>query len=117
MSLFSKWIIKLTATKVGEDQFGNSYYETKRAKRGSRKARYVVYNGITEASKVPADWHGWLHYTQPDSPTPSDMVKHEWQKEHLPNLTGTSFAHRPAGHMLKGGKRKAATGDYEPWQP
>ncbi|MDP6219258.1 MAG: NADH:ubiquinone oxidoreductase subunit NDUFA12, partial [Alphaproteobacteria bacterium] len=35
----------------------------------------------------------------------------------LPNLTGTKFAHRPAGHVLKGGKRAAATGDYEPWSP
>ena len=47
MSLFSKWIIKMTAAKVGEDQFGNSYYETKKPKRGNRRGRYVIYNGIT----------------------------------------------------------------------
>lgn len=116
MSLFSKWIIKMTASKVGEDQFGNSYYETKKPKRGNRRGRYVIYNGITEASKVPADWHGWLHYTHPDIPD-SNAVTHDWQQEHLPNLTGTDYAHRPSGHMLKGGRRAAATGDYEPWQP
>lgn len=117
MSIFSKWTIKLTAAKVGEDQFGNCYYETKRAKRGNRKGRYVVYNGITEASKIPAEWHGWLHYTQASTPDALTAPKHEWQKDHVPNLTGTHYAHRPAGHMLSGGKRAAATGDYEPWQP
>ena len=41
------------------------------------------------------------------------MKKAAWQTEHLPNLTGTKYAHKPKGHILKGGKRAAATGDYE----
>jgi len=45
------------------------------------------------------------------------LLQHQWQQPHLPNLTGTKYAHRPEGHMLKGGKRAPATGDYEPWQP
>ena len=28
-----------------------------------RRKRWVIYNGVVEASRVPADWHGWLHYT------------------------------------------------------
>jgi NADH:ubiquinone oxidoreductase subunit len=77
----------------------------------------VRYNGMTEASKVPADWHGWLHHTEATPPPEGGYLRHDWQQEHQPNTTGTSHAHRPAGHLLKGGKRAAATGDYEPWTP
>jgi NADH:ubiquinone oxidoreductase subunit len=40
-----------------------------------------------------------------------------WQKPHRPNATGTAEAYRPAGHDFSGGRRPAATGDYEPWKP
>ena len=40
-----------------------------------------------------------------------------WQKPHIPNRTGTAEAYRPPGHEFKGGRRAAATGDYEPWTP
>jgi NADH:ubiquinone oxidoreductase subunit len=77
----------------------------------------VIYKGSVEASKVPADWHGWLHYTEASPPPEEGFAKQSWQKPHLPNLTGTVHAYRPQGHALKGGKRAAATGDYEPWTP
>ena len=32
-------------------------------------------------------------------------------------MTGTALAYRPAGALEKGGKRAAATGDYEAWTP
>ena len=35
----------------------------------ARKRRWVIYNGYAEASKVPPDWHGWLHYTFDEPPT------------------------------------------------
>jgi len=35
----------------------------------------------------------------------------------VPNLTGTAEAYRPPGHVLAGGQRDKATGDYEPWKP
>ena len=41
--------------KVGEDVQGNSYYETRDGER-----RWVIFNGVTEASRVSPDWHGWL---------------------------------------------------------
>jgi NADH:ubiquinone oxidoreductase subunit len=40
-----------------------------------------------------------------------------WQKEPVPNLTGTPAAFRPAGALERGGNRAAATGDYEAWSP
>ena len=42
--------------KVGEDDQGNKFYTNRD---GSR--RWVVFNGDIEASRVSADWHGWLH--------------------------------------------------------
>ena len=44
--------------KVGEDGFGNRYFQTKDGKR-----RWVIYAGTVEASRVPPEWHGWLHHT------------------------------------------------------
>jgi NADH:ubiquinone oxidoreductase subunit len=104
--------------QVGSDSFGNKYYEHKsRARLDGRLRRWVVYSGMAEASKVPAEWHGWLHYSVDETPGAAESPRHEWQKDHLPNLTGTRYAYRPPGHVLSGGKRDHATGDYEPWTP
>ena len=110
---------------VGTDQFGNRYYREKTRRSlvkgggiDSRERRWVLYNGVPEASRVPPQWHGWLHHTVAAPPTAEEMKKrHPWQKEHLPNLTGTPLAYRPPGSLLRGGHRARATGDYEPWQP
>jgi NADH:ubiquinone oxidoreductase subunit len=78
----------------------------------------VLYNGIAEATKVPPPWHGWLHHTLKEPPRPEDIEKrYPWQKEHLPNLTGTPRAWRPRGSLLRGGHRAPAAGDYEAWKP
>jgi NADH:ubiquinone oxidoreductase subunit len=50
-------------------------------------------------------------------PPEGGPAKRPWQKDHLPNLTGTAAAYRPPGHILQGGQRDKATGDYEPWVP
>ena len=117
MDFVTLMTLKLTATEIGTDQFGNRYYEERRSRACKPPRRYVRYNGIAEASKVPADWHGWLHHTESTPPPAGGYDKYVWQLEHQPNLTGTNHAYRPDGHMLKGGKRKPATGDYEPWNP
>jgi len=117
MDIVTLLSLKLKSRYVGCDEHGNRYYEERKARPGKPPRRYVRYNGVVEASKVPADWHGWLHHTEESSPPAEGYPKHQWQKQHLPNLTGTKFAYRPAGHLLRGGKRQAATGDYEPWSP
>jgi len=117
MKIISHSLIKLSSRYVGEDQFGNRYYEKKRVGPNGRHKRFVIYNGVVEASKVPSDWHGWMHYTEQTPPPAGGYEKAAWQTEHLPNLTGTKYAHKPKGHILKGGKRAAATGDYEAWRP
>jgi NADH:ubiquinone oxidoreductase subunit len=100
---------------VGRDMFGNRYFESSCARKGERKRRWVMYNGVPEASKVPASWHGWLHYTL-DAPL-SETKPYSWVKNHQPNLTGTTGRYLPPGHISRGGKRAASSADYEPWSP
>lgn len=102
---------------VGTDELGNKYYESRRPCREfGRKNRWVIYNGITEASKVSAHWFAWLHYTSNAIPE-SKPKKLAWQKDHQPNLTGTKQAYYPKGHALAGAKRDHSTGDYQAWRP
>lgn len=103
--------------KVGEDTFGNAYYRGKPRKGYKRERRWVIYGGDTpEATLVPPEWHGWLHHQSDDIPS-EEGFRRSWQKPHQQNLTGTTQAYRPPGHILEGGKRDKATGDYEAWQP
>jgi NADH:ubiquinone oxidoreductase subunit len=101
--------------RVGADALGNRYYRERRA-RGRRARRWVLYAGDVEGSKVPSEWHAWLHGTTDDLPR-ADRRRHEWEKPHVPNLTGTAGAYRPSGSLNREGSRPAATGDYEPWRP
>src|SRR5688572_32193887 len=58
------WLFtKMRGELVGTDAEGNRYFQHKRVIAGRRRKRWVMYNGVAEASRVPADWHGWLHYT------------------------------------------------------
>ncbi len=102
---------------VGTDSQGNRYYVENRPGRGrmGKARRWVIYNGVAEASRVPPEWHAWLHYTVDEPLAPA--TDKPWVKEHQPNMTGTAQAYFPAGHDRRGGERPAATGDYEPWQP
>jgi NADH:ubiquinone oxidoreductase subunit len=107
---------------VGKDEFGNRYFRERRVKPGRRDRRWVLYRGEAEASKVPPLWHAWLHRTIDNTPadeTPAASHVHSpsWQKEYEPNMTGSSRASRPPGHILSKGQRARATGDYNPWRP
>jgi NADH:ubiquinone oxidoreductase subunit len=110
MTIGTKLFTAICGKKVGEDEFGNRYFTSKKGR------RWVMYNGIAEASKVPAIWHRWLHKTTDEVPT-GNAPKHDWQKTHTPNLTGTTGAYAPKGHIKSGGKRAKATGDYTAWKP
>lgn len=103
-------------SRVGEDAEGNVYYEAKK-ETGGRKRRWVIYKGANDASRVPPEWHGWLHGTLDAIPSGSLPPPRAWQQPPTPNFTGTKQAYRPAGALEAGGRRAAATGDYEAWAP
>jgi NADH:ubiquinone oxidoreductase subunit len=103
---------------VGKDGQGNHYYEARNgATVGGYARRWVVYNGVAEASRVPPEWHGWLHHTVDVPPTLEAYTPRFWEQAHRPNMTGTPRAYRPKGSIIRGGERPKATGDYEPWRP
>ena len=104
--------IKRFGELVGEDEFGNRYYQDKRVNR-----RYVAYAGYADASSIPPGWHGWMHYRTDVPPSKVDYEAREWQKPHQPNLTGTAAAYRPDGSLLSSGQRPRVTGDYQAWSP
>ena len=102
----------LNGVPVGQDESGNTYY---RSRKGDR--RWVIYNGESEASRVPPDWHGWLHHTFPNPPTESPLATKVWERAHEENLTGSAAAYRPPGSLHGKAARPNAPGDYEAWQP
>ena len=103
---------------VGTDRFGNKYYRAKNDRRGTRERRWVMYNGEPEASKVPPEWHAWLHHSAKEPLPEGQSPYHKpWQQEWKANPSGSAQAYRPPGHALQGGQRVRATGDYDPWTP
>jgi len=108
-TLMTTWF---SGQKVGADKFGNRYYQTKDGKR-----RWVLYAGTVEASRVPPDWHGWLHHTFKEPPTVDVLMPKVWELDHRPNMTGTDGAYRPEGSLARSGVRAAAAGDYQAWKP
>jgi len=103
-------------TRVGEDSLGNLYYEGGRDPNGITR-RWVIYQGENDASRIPPDWFSWLTHQVDAAPQQALPAPRPWQKPPVPNLTGTDHAYRPAGALEKGGRRAAATGDYEAWTP
>ena len=74
---------------VGEDSFGNKYYESKKGK------RWVIYHDEIDASKIPVEWYSWMHFTSNKIENKHNLEKYNWQKPHKPNLTGTESAYYP----------------------
>ena len=74
---------------VGKDSFGNKYYENKKGK------RWVIYSGEIDASKIPTEWYSWMHFISNRIEKEHSFKKHEWQKPHQHNLTGTDKAYYP----------------------
>ena len=103
-------------TRVGEDSLGNVYYQGGRDTNGNPR-RWVIYKGANDASRIAPEWFSWLHHQVDDVPERALPAARAWQKPAVPNLTGTNLAYRPPGAPEKGGRRAAATGDYEAWAP
>jgi len=108
----------LTGEHVGTDAQGNKYYRARKPKQvDGRERRWVIYDGANDASRVPAEWHGWLHGSFDDVPESHLPPPRVWEVDHSPNATGTAAAYRPTGALEKGARRARATGDYEAWSP
>ena len=114
--ILGTWLFtKLRGELVGSDAQGNRYYQDKRLIAGRRRKRWVMYNGVPEATRVPPDWYSWLHHTTDKVPPPGGLPRQAWEKPHVPNTTGTDQAFRPPGHTLGVGEKPKPP--YEAWRP
>ena len=84
---------------VGSDEFGNKYYSN------SRRKRWVIYKNNVESSKIPPEWHLWIHFLTKTKPS-DNPNKFSWQKKHEENLTGTIKAYKPEGSLSSDLKKK-----------
>jgi NADH:ubiquinone oxidoreductase subunit len=118
-TLGTLWTIRRSGELVGEDAFGNRYFQERKAGSSAdgKPRRWVVYNGYADASRIPADWHGWLHRTFEESPVDAPLPRRPWELDHKPNMTGTVHAYRPSGSLASSRQRQRSTADYEAWSP
>jgi len=96
-----------TGKFIGRDQFGNKYYSN------STGRRWVIYKNDIESSKIPPDWHSWIHFQILNKPSDKEK-KFSWQKEHEENLTGTNRAYKPEGSLASDLKKNMKK--YETWK-
>ena len=92
---------------VGSDQFGNKYYSNSKGK------RWVIYKHDIEASRIPPEWHLWIHFLIINKPS-DKMNKFSWQKQHEENLTGTKRSYKPEGSLAL--ELKKSMKKYEIWK-
>ena len=92
---------------AGSDDSGNKYYFDSKGK------RWVIYKNQVESTKIPPEWHSWIHFLSREKPS-NNKRKFFWQKEHKENLTGTTRAHKPDGSLLS--ETKKNNKKYETWK-
>ena len=97
----------ITGKFSGNDEFGNKYYSNSKGK------RWVIYKDNVESSKIPPEWHSWIHFTTKNIPS-NDLKKFPWQKKHQENLTGTEHSHKPDGSLRSSSKKNNKK--YETWK-
>ena len=88
---------------VGKDHFGNKYYENKKGN------RWVIYSDEIDASKIPVEWYSWIHRTGNKIENSHELDKYKWQKEHMPNQTGTENSYHPNKNKNKNASNKKYT--------
>ncbi|MEM6474827.1 MAG: NADH:ubiquinone oxidoreductase subunit NDUFA12 [Pseudomonadota bacterium] len=118
------WAARTRREHVGTDAEGNKYYRSPAKESGPNtgsytqaEKRWVIYSGANDSSRVPSEWHGWLHGAFDDVPESHLPLAKIWEADYTPNATGTATAYRPQGALERGGRRARADGDYEAWSP
>ena len=103
----------LKGKKVGEDYFGNSYYESK-----DKKNRWCIYFDQTEASRISPEWNSWLRFISDTCPKDNENT-YEWQKLFNGNVTGLDSAYKPDFLRARSSEKSLDSyqSDYKAWKP
>ena len=107
MTLGTWLFTKLRGEVVGTDDQGNCYYQDKRVIAGRRRKRWVIYQGEVEASRVPPDWHGWLHYTT-NTPPPDGRPAAQGLAEGSPAQSQRHRSRLPSARLDLGEQSRQA---------
>ncbi|VDO45907.1 unnamed protein product [Haemonchus placei] len=111
-ALKKRYLMDVTraGTLVGEDKFGNKYYEDNsyfvpRNRWVEFPEKVIIGSGFGadfyvrrqalmlqvwldyDASQVPPEWHRWLHHITDDTPTQKPPQNEKWVMQHEENLS------------------------------
>ena len=109
-------IPRVRASWSARTTFGNRYYvQRKGVGPLGVPRRWVIYRNLAEASQVPPEWHGWLHYTVDTPPTEeeytpaalAEAASHEHDR-HAARPIGPPVASWPAAQAAQGDGRLQA---------
>ncbi|KAK9074904.1 hypothetical protein SSX86_003223 [Deinandra increscens subsp. villosa] len=121
MGIFCKQtkIHNIGATLIGVDKFGNKYYQKLEGTQYGRH-RWVEYASKDRynASQVPPEWHGWLHFITDHTGDELLMLKPKrYGLDHKENFSGEGdeYIYHSKGHTLHPGQRDWTR--YQSWQP
>ena len=99
-------------TRVGEDSFGNVYYQTKDGKR-----RWVIYRGPIRSLAGSAGMARLAALHRGRAADRRNLQGQALAAILCAEPTGTPEAYRPPGSILNPDAGKVIPRDYEPWQP
>ncbi len=109
-TLGTKLFTFIRGKQVGTDNENNKFYVHKK----NSQKRWIIYNGLMDASRIPAEWHDWLHHRTDEIPNESDK-KLNWYKMHKENSTGTNESYSP--NASKDKEPAILKKNYKPWRP
>lgn len=99
---------------VGQDLQGNSYYKSNDDVKTQR--RWVIYNGVIEASRIPPEWHLWIHRITDIPPSEMNILEKSFEKPHQENLTASPLGYAPVNSLIHKNIKKSVP-NYTPWSP
>ncbi len=83
----------LYGKKIGQDKSGNKFYVHKNNK---IKKKWVLYNKIVDPTSLMVTWQLWLTNKKHEIPDAlSSSRDYVWQKERMPNHSGTIDSYHP----------------------
>ena len=100
MKLLVSIYLQFFGNKVGEDEYGNQFFELNRKDYLGRKKRYCLYKGIPEASKISPEWHPFMHYQIDAKNVRTTFKQYKWQKPYVPDTTLSKNKYLPKDHPL-----------------